>query len=250
LSFIDGQGLLFEDDLLRGTLEGVAWGDRSMHLVTMVADGATPRLALVATSGLESRPLNSIARDPRDRIFLNGTRPVATAVGRGLASNQIFELGAMLRASQIAGALRRVLEMSLDYANTRQQFGRPIGKFQAIQQSLAQLAAEAAAADVAAATAWRAIDKSEAALSNAGFEAAVAKIRCGEAARVGAAIAHQVHGAIGATDEHMLHYFTRRLWSWRQEFGGDSFWAERLGRLALKEPGAALWPLITREILA
>ena len=145
----------------------------------------------------------------------------------------------MLRASQIAGAIGRMLTMSVEYANLRQQFGRPIGRFQAVQQLLAKLAAEAAAAQSAADVAWAALDGG--ALGHAGM---IAKIRTGEAARAATAIAHQVHGAIGVTDEHMLHYFTRRLWEWRLDFGSDGFWADRLGK-AVRDDPADLWTFLT-----
>jgi acyl-CoA dehydrogenase len=67
----------------------------------------------------------------------------------------------------------------------------------------------------------------------------------GEAATRGSAIAHQVHGAIGFTHEHMLHFATRRLWTWREEFGADAWWAERLGRAAVSSRSEAFWPAMT-----
>jgi acyl-CoA dehydrogenase len=78
-----------------------------------------------------------------------------------------------------------------------------------------------------------------------GFEIAVAKVRAGEAAGIGAGIAHQVHGAIGFTYEHQLHFVTRRLWSWRAEFGGEGYWAEELGRGVAALGADALWPSVT-----
>jgi alkylation response protein AidB-like acyl-CoA dehydrogenase len=74
---------------------------------------------------------------------------------------------------------------------------------------------------------------------------AAAKIRAGEAAGAVAEIAHQVHGAIGFTEEHSLHYLTRRLWSWRDEFGHEGFWAAELGRRVAEAGPDQLWPLIT-----
>jgi alkylation response protein AidB-like acyl-CoA dehydrogenase len=122
------------------------------------------------------------------------------------------------------------------------QFGRPIGKFQAIQQQLALLAEEAAAALVAVESAAQCIAEGR---SSADFAMAAAKIRAGEAAGRVAEIAHQVHGAIGFTEEHSLHHLTRRLWSWRDEFGDEAYWALSLGRLVAKAGGVGLWPLIT-----
>jgi acyl-CoA dehydrogenase len=122
----------------------------------------------------------------------------------------------------------------------RKQFGRPIGSFQAIQHQLALLAGHTAAAGSAAANAFRAADGGDAA-----FEIAVAKVRTGEAAGLGAGIAHQCHGAIGFTYEHSLHFVTRRLWSWRAEFGAESEWAARIGHDVARRGGEELWAYVT-----
>jgi acyl-CoA dehydrogenase len=133
-------------------------------------------------------------------------------------------MGAAARTLQIAGALAHVLEITTSYAQQRVQFGRPIGKFQAIQQNMAVLAGHAAAASAAAGMAAEAAENGLDA-----FVIGAAKLRAGEAASVGAAIAHQVHGAIGFTHEHALNHATRRLWSWRgetaAEAGADRLWA-------------------------
>lgn len=247
LTLADGRSLALDEGRLDGRLPAVAWGHAAGHLVTIAGTGAGAQLCLVDLRAVETEPLGNTGRDARDDVVLRDVRPVATAPAGPNGAEDILVLGALMRASQIAGALRRLLELSVDYANTRQQFGRPIGRFQAIQQSLAQLAAEVAAAEVAAATGWRALDRHPAAPGAATFEAAAARIRTSEAARLGAAIAHQVHGAIGVTDEHMLHYFTRRLWLWRLEFGAEAWWAEELGARVLRAGGDRLWPLLTRD---
>jgi acyl-CoA dehydrogenase len=149
-------------------------------------------------------------------------------------------LGAMARAAQMAGALESCLVQSVRYATERKQFGRPIGSFQAIQQNLAVLAGHVAAAGIAAESAFRAAERGD-----ARFEIAVAKVRVGEAAGVGAGIAHQTHGAIGFTYEHSLHFATRRLWSWRAEFGSESAWARELGRAVAARGADALWSDLT-----
>ena len=145
-------------------------------------------------------------------------------------------IGTLLRSVQMAGALERVLDLTVDYVQERKQFGSQLSRFQAVQQQLAILAGEVAAAGAAV----------DAALEQPGLlSVAAAKIRCGQAAGRSAEIAHQLHGAIGYTDEHRLHQFTRRLWSWRDEFGSETEWAARLGALLAREGGDKLWEVLT-----
>ncbi len=82
---------------------------------------------------------------------------------------------------------------------------------------------------------------------SARFSAAVAKVRAGEAATRATGIAHQVHGAIGFTQEHALHFATRRLWAWRAQFGSDAWWAAELGRSAIAAGGSGFWTALTQR---
>jgi acyl-CoA dehydrogenase len=167
-------------------------------------------------------------------VFANA--PVATGSGN------VPAIGALVRSCQMAGAITEVLNLCVTYAGERVQFERPIGKFQAIQQQLAILAGEAAAAELAAQIACRAVDRG----GEAFLEIATAKIRTGEAVGKAAAISHQVFGAIGFTEEHHLHNLTRRLWSWRAEYGTESIWARRLGRAVAEQGADQLWPNLTK----
>ena len=76
------------------------------------------------------------------------------------------------------------------------------------------------------------------------LEVAAAKIRVGEAVEAGAAIAHQVHGAIGFTAEHILQRYSRRCWGWRDDFGTESVWARDLGERVIANGPDALWPML------
>ena len=154
-------------------------------------------------------------------------------------------MGAAVRSHQIAGALEHMLAQSIEYAQTRNQFGRPISKFQAVQHNLAVLAGEAAAAGAAADGAMKAIVLHGLDDARTFMAVASAKIRAGEAAGTGAAIAHQVHGAIGFTREYSLHQRTRRLWTWRDDFHSERVWADRLGRAVCAEGADRLWPSLT-----
>jgi alkylation response protein AidB-like acyl-CoA dehydrogenase len=145
----------------------------------------------------------------------------------------------------MAGALEHILDQSVQWSLDRVQFGRPIAKFQAIQHNLAMLAGEVAAAGAAADAAAEAIARHGVGGERAAAAVAIAKLRVGEAAGTGAAIAHQVHGAMGFTYEHSLHQATRRLWAWREEFGNETHWAVQLGHMVAERGADALWPFIT-----
>ncbi|MCE4072420.1 MULTISPECIES: acyl-CoA dehydrogenase [Pseudomonas] len=143
-------------------------------------------------------------------------------------------LGAAYSAALIAGAAERVLQLTLDYANTRQQFGKPVGAFQAIQQQLSVLAEEVFAARMAAQLALRGPTWPQC------IPAAVAKARCASAAVRICKIAHAVFGAIGVTEECDLQLYTRRLYAWRSDFGSEACWQPVVGRAALRESGDSL----------
>lgn len=214
-----------------GQLHAASWGRHAKRVVVDLEDGVACLDLAEATVRLGANP----AGEPRDTLFFEGA-----SVQRGDSAPGAFAAGALVRVAQMAGALDAALELSIQYANDRNQFGKPIGKFQAVQQALATFAEEAAAVNCAGEAAARAADRKD-----AGFEIAAAKLRANMAAMVGAAVAHQVHGAIGFTREHRLHTLTRRLASWRSEFGGERYWAEQVGREVSARGADALWPFLT-----
>ncbi|MDR0225860.1 MAG: acyl-CoA dehydrogenase family protein [Burkholderiaceae bacterium] len=145
---------------------------------------------------------------------------------RSLAPDQFHgadlrTLQACLLAAQLAGALMEVFQRTLQYANERQQFGRPIGKFQAIQHQLAVMSEHVFAARMAARLGCAARAQG---LVPDRLRVAVAKARCSQAALAVAEAAHAIHGAMGFTEEYDLQLFTRRLHAWRQAAGSESHW--------------------------
>jgi acyl-CoA dehydrogenase len=237
----DGHIALGADGRLAGRARNLPFARNAGHVAALSHRGNESLVALVAASGLPVRHDKSLAGEPRDAVSFDGAVPL-TVKPADLDEDKIQRFGAAVRLQQIAGALETILEQSVQWALDRSQFGRPIAKFQAVQHNLATLAGEVAAAGAAADLAAEAC-----AGPNLGAaEIAIAKVRAGEAAGTGAAIAHQVHGAMGFTYEHTLHHATRRLWSWREEFGNETVWAIRLGRMVAAKGADQLWPFITQ----
>jgi acyl-CoA dehydrogenase len=241
----DGNLTIDRDGKLQGRSRDLPFARNAQHIAVLARLNGAPTVALVETAGLAIAPNSSLAGEPRDTVSFDGAvvKQMMPAPGLDLAS--VVRFGAAVRAQQMAGALEHILDQSVQYAQDRVQFGRPISKFQAVQHNLAQLAGEVAAAGAAADAASEAIAHYGITGAVVTAEVAVAKVRVGEAASTGAAIAHQVHGAIGFTKEYTLHHATRRLWAWREEFGNEDFWAMRLGRLVAASGADALWPTIT-----
>ena len=220
---------------INGTAHGVAWARRASKIV-VVANGT---IALVDPADAQIEAGTNLAGEPRDTVVFDGT---ASASGPSPIDDEgLQRLGAWARSIQMAGAMEAALEIATTYANDRVQFGRPIAKIQVIQHQLALMAEEVAAAGVATRLATERLDGPEAFLA-----VAAAKIRSGEAAGKAAEYAHQVMGAIGFTHEHTLHHLTRRLWSWRDEFGRESDWSIALGRLVGRVGADGLWPWLAR----
>ena len=163
----------------------------------------------------------------------------------GISFDLIWQFCALARAAMMRGALEHMLTLTVDYANTRVQFGKPLAKQQVIQHQLALMAEEVAATGVAVDVAVRAFAQGDDVLR--WHTVAAAKIRAGEAAGIAAAVAHQVHGAIGFTQEYQLQRYSRRVWTWRNEFGNEAEWSLLLGQRLTAPDAPPLWHAITRE---
>lgn len=202
----------------------VPFGRTAQH-VAGVVDGGLVVLpvsgARVQASGVHASLAASLAwSEPSPRKLASPITPDAfTAVA------------ALLQAGLLAGAIKRSFDLTLAYANDRVQFGKSIGKFQAIQHQLSLMAEHTAASRIAVEAAF----STDAAWPR--VEAcAVAKARTSEAAQLVASIAHAVHGAIGVTQEYDLQLSTRRLHEWRIAHGSEAHWHRVLGRLVLASP--------------
>jgi acyl-CoA dehydrogenase len=228
------------EPVFEGRLLGVPWGSQAKAVVFVVESAGSSRLVTIRpefASEIVGR-LN-MAGEPRDTLSFENAPVVARSAESGL-QERIFDELALMRTGQIEGAIGAALDRTIRHAGEREQFGRPIGKFQAVQQLLARTGAELAAVDCAARAAFHA-----AARGRARFEIASARLRANLASEQCVGAAHQVHGAIGFTRELDLRLFTTRLLSWRSEFGNDAFWADRLGGEVAARGAEAFWPDLT-----
>jgi alkylation response protein AidB-like acyl-CoA dehydrogenase len=230
---------------LSGKARAVPFARDAKHLAVVAGDQKSSWVALVETAACQVSDNTSLASEPSNTVTFDRVKPVALAAApAGLDQTALMLMGCTVRSAQTAGALEAILDLAVRYANERIAFGKPIGKFQAVQHNLARLAGEVSAAMTAAYSAADAIGQAGAFDDAVFLEATAAKIRSAEAAQEGAAIAHQVFGAIGFTSEHILHRYTLRMLGWRDDFGNESYWAEALGRRIATRGADAFWPLV------
>jgi len=233
------------DGTLSGRARSVPFARDAKHIAVLAASANGFSIALVDATQGRIAPGFNLANDASDTVSFDNVRPIAVKPApQGFDETSLMLMGGVARSLQIAGSLESMLDISVRYANERVAFEKKIAKFQAIQHNLAKLAGEAAAALAAASSAADAVAYSSAFDDAIFLEVAAAKIRCAEAAEKGAAIAHQVHGAIGFTSEHILHRYTLRALAWRDDFGNESHWAVELGKRVAARGADELWPLV------
>jgi acyl-CoA dehydrogenase len=222
-----------------GELASVPWGRHADHIVCCAQIDSTMRVCVLPRAAANISAGSNLAGEPRDTLRFIDV-PVRSALSACPECTALFDFCALARLPQIVGCLDSALSRSIQYATERKQFGRAIGQFQAVQHLLAVFGGEVAAASCVARAACRAADA-----GNAEFQIAAAKLRANQAIGLATASAHQVHGAIGFTNEYALHFATQRLWSWRSEFGSDRYWSERLGSAVARAGADCFWPDMT-----
>lgn len=226
---------------IAGRASRVPWGRRA-DTVVLVADGeGGPLLVSLRPDDFRISESVNLAGEPRDELIIDAVlAPDRAGELTAAEASGIILAGAALRTIMIAGAANRVLDLSISYSGERTQFGRPIAAFQAVQQNLAMLAGQAAVCQACAGMAANALFDAGGALA-----IAMAKARAGEAGAEAAHLAHQIHGAIGYTQEYDLQLCSRRIWAWREEYGNEGQWYDSVGDAVLAgEEGP--WAMITR----
>ena len=223
----------------------VVWQPSATQTVAITADGLNA--CAVGSAMCEGKIIASVAGEPCMQaelvLLAHDRRTLPLPISMPMA------LYATLVAASLFGAMQSINAITFEYANTRKQFGRTLGAFQAIQHMAAKMAEDAAATEAAVTVAARELNTRgrahESDPDRSLWHAAVAKGRASEAAGKIAAGAHQIHGAIGFTREHTLHRYTRRLWAWRDRAGSEQHWYEVIGQAALATGHDGLWPGIT-----
>ncbi len=197
--------------------------------LAVAATDAGPTLFEVAAGAPGSRcePLPSFDHTlVLDRVELASTpaAQIGTAGAGWDAASRALEAGLIALAGEQAGGARRIMEITVEYAKLRHQFGRPIGSFQAIKHMAADLLLEVESATSAA---RRAADRTEAAAEDADGWRALAAFACADAYARTAADAVQMHGGIAFTWEHPAHLYLRRARADAQLFGTSDYHRER-----------------------
>lgn len=258
--FLDALGMTTSDGLVRtvcrlddrGVARKVPWISGADRVVVVwkahdghyTADVDVDLLDLTTGQNLIGEPRHTVTAGPAARSAWTAV-PVDEAL-----IEQLRLKSALIRAIQVCAALDRVLELSIEHTTSRIQFGRPLSRFQAVQNLVADIAAEAALARSATEAALCAAVSTQWSGPNLGFLVAAARSCAGHACSVVVRNAHQVHGAIGTTREHRLHEFTRAALAWRSEFGSVRYWDEWLADTALSAGSSRMWGLITGDLSA
>ena len=237
---------LDQEGLLIGEVQNVPCAMQAEHLVVLVEGDPGYEVVLIKPTDCFILPKANIAGEARDDVSVTGVKPLS--IGKPdpeVTPSDLKLLGALARSIQMTKAILVVLEMCIDYSQQRPAFGRPISKFQSIQHYLATIAGEYAASVAMTGAAEESIVLANNIRSENMLQIASAKIRVGEAANKVCSLAHQIHGAIGFTEEHSLHQFTHRLWSCRNEFGTEAQWAVQLGNLVAQHGPEDIWQKLT-----
>lgn len=209
------------DTSAEGTVDGVPWGAAADSLVVVGRVAGREVLAVVDLEG--------VAREPREVVDLTRRRadlhlagaPARVIVGADRTARVLHELRlvqAAALAAEHAGIASRLVDVTVEYVQQRQQFGRSIGSFQAIKHRLADMLVDRERARAAALYAMAVLDEEDA--SDVEIAVAVAASVCADAATRSAYEAIQLHGGIGFTWEHSAHFYLRRVLGDEGAFGG------------------------------
>lgn len=216
-------------------LRNVGWVRSAAYLLVLARTSTGTGLAILPAHAVDVQPeVSDACGEPLAQCTLRADAQWHFLPG--IDYDGCLRRAAVLRGAQMAGAMRWCLQRSVDYAQERKQFGREISKFQVVQQMLAEMASAVVASQAM-------LDAAVAEPDQVALVAA-ARSRLGDAADVVFAHAHQVHGAIGFSHEYVLHFRTRRLMAWRDQFGAVPYWRRLLAQRFVGRKADEVWPVI------
>lgn len=192
-------------------------------------DGITLFLVESKTRGISCTPLKTIAGDKQcEVVFDNVKVPNSNILGevdKGWYSlEKVLQKAAVAKCAEIIGGAERVLEMTIEYAKQRVQFDRPIGSFQAIQHYCADMAIDVLGCSLLTYKAAWCLSKG----LPASREVAMAKAKTSERFRNVTALSHEIHGAIGFSEDHDLHLYFKRAKAWELSLGDAYFHLDKI----------------------
>ncbi|GAY18755.1 acyl-CoA dehydrogenase family protein [Mycobacterium sp. shizuoka-1] len=209
------------------TVTGVPYAGAAAAVLLALRDGPDLKVAITKPSAITNG--HNIGGEPRDTLNV-GAEAFVTVNG---TADELLRRGAWARCVQSLGALDAAVEFSVAHTREREQFGRPLSAFQAVQHTLAAMAGEVERARAATELAVAAVTDHGFGSAQADYAVTVAKVVMGRVVPSVVTAAHQLHGAIGVTLEHRLWPATMRARGWIDEFGDTASYARRLGRMAL-----------------
>ena len=175
---------------------------------------------------------HNLAGEPRGSLAFDLPADASARLDPAVGDELVLR-GAWARCVQMVGAMDAAADLTVAHTGERQQFGRPLRAFQAVQHSLAAMAGEIERARAATTLAIAAASDYGFGSPQTDYAVTVAKVAVGRAVEPVTTIAHQLHGAIGVTREHQLWLATMRARSWVDDFGSTVGYARRLGRMTL-----------------
>jgi len=226
-STLENDSLVSLGQLKDTALVSIPWGQQAQGCL-----GVTPHGALFKVESGTWSSSKNVAGEVYATLNDCEMREIA-------CTDQPYELLALSRCAMAVGAMQRLLELVVEQVTMREQFGRPLARFQVIQHAVAAVAAEVAVAGKAhdGVLEFLGTDRQR-------DEVAIAKARIGEAIGIVTDTVHQLFGAMGFTHEHILHHYTRRLWVWREDFGNERYWQQVLGSSLCARGADQVWPFL------
>jgi acyl-CoA dehydrogenase len=225
-----------------GELRSVPWAIDAVRVIAAIGEGTSSRVAVVELDqvAIDRRDETNVAGEPRTDLTFDDVP--ARPLRAGPSVDAIVHRGTLLSTAALVGALEGAYELTRAYVQEREQFGRPLARIHAVSSALAQMSSDVSLARSALDAA---VDATDGEGRIAALALGAARVTAVEVVAAVSGHAHQLHGAMGTTREYPLHRVTRRLWSWRDEWGSERSWRRSLGQRVVDAGPDAFWDDVT-----